>query len=137
MTVEWYSVWGLSMTPEEWNDPAVRCVSALMESTREGEESLLVLFNSSPDNAVFTLPADLAGRSWVRRLDTREPRVILSGAHGAGQPGPNSPQPGDGGHELLPAAVEAGSAYTLLPHSLAAFTAPSRAGTPAGGATPP
>ena len=152
VTVEWFSVWGLPMTPEEWNDPAVRCVSALMESTREGEDSLLLLFNASPEEAVFTLPADPAGRTWTRRLDTRDTGIVLdAGAEGAGAAVPGlrvhdpaaapasgaagaagDAGPQDGGAGGQPrASVDAGSPYTLLPHSMAAFTAPARAAPPA------
>ncbi|CAN7265860.1 glycogen debranching protein GlgX [Acidovorax sp. LjRoot194] len=142
VAVEWYSVWGLSMTPDEWNDPAVRCVSALMESTREGEDSLLVLFNSSGEETVFTLPADPQGRHWALRLDTRDDRVALSADAGAtpavssadvakaadGTPAPDA--------AATATAVEAGATYTLLPHSLAAFTTPSRGPAPAPDAKP-
>ncbi len=121
VTVQWHSVWGLEMTAEEWDDPAVRCVAALMESTRAGEDSLLMLFNSSTEETVFTLPADDTPRSWTLRLDTRHAQVV-----GAATDAHTTP------HE----AVNAGEHYTLLPHSMVAFTAPSRAADAAHG-TPP
>jgi glycogen operon protein len=112
VTVQWHSVWGIPMTPEEWDDPAVRCVAALMESTRADEASVLMLFNASANETVFTLPADERGRVWNRRLDTRDARVVLEEA--------GSPEESAG-------TVSAGAHYTLLPHSMAAFTAPSLA----------
>lgn len=104
VTVEWLSVWGLPMTPEEWNDPAVRCVAALMESAHAAEESLLLLFNASGEEATFTLPADNAGRRWAQRLDTRSDAVAAAG---------DAP------------VLAAGAQCTLLAHSMAAFTAPA------------
>ena len=121
VTVQWHSVWGLPMTPEEWDDPAVRCVAAVMESTCPGEASLLMLFNASADETVFTLPADHPDRAWTLRLDTRHAQVAL----------------GDSGVQVAPSEqVSPGAHYTLLPHSMVAFTAPSLAAEDATGAAP-
>ncbi|MCE1191577.1 MAG: glycogen debranching protein GlgX [Acidovorax sp.] len=110
VTVQWHSVWGLAMTAEEWDDPAVRCIAALMESTQAGEDALLMLFNASGEEAVFTLPAATPAREWTLRLDTRAAQVVTSG--------PPLGHPAE-------ASVTSGAPYTLLPHSMAAFTAPS------------
>ena len=106
VTIEWHSVWGQAMTPEEWDDPKVRCVAALMESRNPQEESVLMLFNSSTEETTFTLPPDTAGRLWTLRIDTREEKVLqVDGAPTA----------------------QAGEHFTLLSHSMAVFTAPARA----------
>ncbi|RYF28700.1 MAG: glycogen debranching enzyme GlgX [Comamonadaceae bacterium] len=110
VTIAWHSVWGQAMTAEEWNDPAVRCVAAIMESRRSGEEAVLLLFNSSGEEATFTLPADETGRTWSLRIDTRDDR--LSAPDEATR-------------------VQAGEPYTLLSHSMAVFTSPARAHAPA------
>lgn len=114
VTVKWHSVWGLSMTPEEWDNPAVRCVAALMESAHPGEDALLMLFNASSEETEFTLPADDPSRTWTLRLDTRSTGVATS--HSTGE-----------GSASTACVVPSGEHYTLLPHSMAAFTAPSPA----------
>ncbi len=106
VTVAWHSVWGMDMTPEEWDDPAVRCVGAVMESVAEEELSVMLLFNASDADAVFTLPGDGSGRSWTLRLDTRDARVVAIGEE-AGAP-----------------MVAAGGQHTLLARSMALLTAP-------------
>ncbi|WP_409520514.1 glycogen debranching protein, partial [Melaminivora sp.] len=98
--IAWFSVWGRPMTPEEWDDPLARCVCAVMESRGRGE-SLMLLFNATPEETVFTLPPDGAARAWALRVDTRSADV-----HG----------PDDAPRTL------AGEQYTLLPHSLAVLT---------------
>ncbi len=67
--VTWLSVWGKPMTDAEWQDPEVHCVAALVDET--GDTPLLLLFNSTADDAVFTLPELPAQRQWVVREDTR------------------------------------------------------------------
>lgn len=98
--IAWFSVWGLPMTAEEWEDPLARCVCAVMESRGRGE-TLMLLFNASGDPATFTLPQDAAARQWALRIDTRSAEV-----HGAAQ----AP------------TVQAGEQYTLEPHSMAVLT---------------
>jgi isoamylase len=110
VTVDWHSVWGQSMTAEEWDDPAVRCVAAVMESLQGGEDALLLLFNASGEEAVFTLPMDDVRRTWTLRLDTRHAQVV---------PLVNDADP------ARSTTVSSGEHYTLLPHSMAAFTTPS------------
>ncbi|RYH62365.1 MAG: glycogen debranching enzyme GlgX [Alcaligenaceae bacterium] len=105
VTVEWKSVWGLTMSPEEWDDPAVRCVAAIMESRIESEDSLMLLFNSSGEDATFTVPDEPAGRAWQLRLDTRDGIVSDRGEDGA-------------------ATVHAGGQWTLQAHSMAVLTGP-------------
>jgi isoamylase len=95
-----------------------------MESTREHEDSLLMLFNASGDEATFTLPADPDGRRWTLRLDTRDAQVTkVQGTQGTAPAQADAPEGAPG---ATPVAIDAGAAYTLLPHSMAAFTAPSR-----------
>jgi glycogen operon protein len=94
------------MTAEEWDDPAVRCVAAIMESRRSDEDAVLLLFNSSGEETTFTLPADETGRTWRLRIDTRDEKLSAP--------------------EEAP-RVQAGEPYTLLSHSMAVFTSPARA----------
>jgi glycogen operon protein len=109
VTVTWHSVWGLEMTPQEWDDPAVRCVGAVMESSSEEHLSVMILFNASGADATFTLPAETSGRAWTLRLDTRDYRVLAVGEEPA-------------------TTMAAGGQHTLLAHSLALLTAPKAAG---------
>ncbi|KRC16058.1 glycogen debranching protein GlgX [Acidovorax sp. Root217] len=113
VTVRWHSVWGMDMTAEEWDDPAVRCVGAVMESVAEEELSVMLLFNASDADAVFTLPAEGSSRSWTLRMDTRDARVVAVGEE-AGAP-----------------TVAAGGQHTLLARSMAILTAPFAPSPPA------
>lgn len=110
VTVAWHSVWGMNMTPEEWNDPAVRCVAAAMEGVDDSELSVMLLFNASNDDATFTLPADQTGRIWTLRVDTRNAFVVGVG------------------NEAAASVVAAGGQHTLLPRSMAILTAPRATG---------
>ncbi|MDA8445335.1 glycogen debranching protein GlgX [Paracidovorax valerianellae] len=103
VALNWHSVWGLPMTQEEWEDPQVRCVAALMEGHGDSE-SVMLLFNATPADAVFTLPQDERGRVWSVRVDTRTAEV----------PPPEA------------ADIQAGEQWTLQPHSMAVLTTPSR-----------
>ncbi|GKT21149.1 glycogen debranching protein GlgX [Acidovorax sp. SUPP3334] len=104
VALNWHSVWGLPMTQEEWEDPQVRCVAALMEGHGDSE-SVMLLFNATPADAVFTLPQDDRGRVWSVQVDTRTAEV----------PPPEAED------------IQAGGQWTLQPHSMAVLTAPSRA----------
>ncbi len=103
--IAWYSVWGVPMTPEEWDDPQVRCVCAVMESRGHGD-ALMLLFNATAAATVFTLPGEDSARAWTVRVDTEHAQV----QHGAGG-----------------ACIAAGAQYTLQPHSMAVLTSPALA----------
>jgi isoamylase len=73
--IGWYSVWGLPMTQEEWENPAVRVVAALLDGKYAGpaavSPSVLLLLNASDDTALFTVPeAVCAPGDWTLRIDT-------------------------------------------------------------------
>ncbi len=73
--IAWYSVWGLPMTQEEWDNPTVRCVAALLDGKCAHENGpgpcVLLLFNASADAVSFTLPATPAAvGEWSVRIDT-------------------------------------------------------------------
>lgn len=129
VAVQWFSVWGQEMTVQEWDDPAVRCVAALMQSTRVQEASVLLLFNSSAEEAIFTLPPEPGGRAWALRLDTRDWQVAPSDPAALEAPSgaPTSDQDEAPGEEFEPDAVT----HALLPRSMAVFLAPPSAATAA------
>ena len=86
--IAWFSVWGLPMTQEEWDDPVVRCVAALLDGSFAGGASVLLLFNASGESVTFTLPdGTLAPGEWSVRVDTAQgcfdadagPRVAAGG----------------------------------------------------------
>lgn len=105
--IEWHSVWGKPMTPEEWDDPQVRCVAAAVEPQSESDgDAVLLLFNASGEEATFTLAEADDLREWTVRVDTRCAEV---------------PPPGQG-------PVAAGTPWTLQAHSMAVLTAPARSG---------
>jgi glycogen operon protein len=64
------------MTQEEWDNPTVRCVAALIDghlAAATPSLSVLLLFNASAENVVFTLPdAQVAPGEWELRLDTAQ-----------------------------------------------------------------
>ena len=73
--IGWYSVWGLPMTAEEWADPQVRVIAALIDGRfSPGDrpcDSVLLLFNASPEEVSFTLPqTPVAAGKWHVRIDT-------------------------------------------------------------------
>ncbi len=76
--IGWYSVWGIEMTAEEWTNPAVRCVAAVLDaryahSHEASDTSVLLVFNATPEDATFTLP-QVPGHAgqWLLRIDTGE-----------------------------------------------------------------
>lgn len=76
--IGWYSVWGTEMTEEEWTNPAVRCVAAVLDARythgpSEESRSALLVFNATPEDATFTLP-QVPGHEgeWVLRIYTGE-----------------------------------------------------------------
>ncbi len=69
--IAWYSVWGLPMTPQEWDNPSVRCVAALLDGSFAASDSALLLFNASAEGVTFTLPESVgAPGEWTLRMDT-------------------------------------------------------------------
>jgi glycogen operon protein len=61
------------MTQEEWDDPAVRCVAALLDGRCADEPgpTVLLAFNASRDAVTFTLPPQPEGTPpWQLRVDT-------------------------------------------------------------------
>jgi isoamylase len=78
--IVWYSVWGLEMTSEEWTNPAVRCVAAVLDArfapapaAAGSNRSVLLVFNATGEPATFTLPV-VAGHTgeWALRIITSE-----------------------------------------------------------------
>jgi isoamylase len=76
--IGWYSVWGLEMTEEEWTNPAVRCVAAVLDarfahSEEPTNRSVLLVFNATGEDATFTLP-QVPGHTgeWALRIYTGE-----------------------------------------------------------------
>lgn len=76
--IAWYSVWGQDMTEEEWTNPAVRCVAAVLDarfapSDLETSRSVLLVFNATHEHATFTLP-QVPGHEgeWALRIYTGE-----------------------------------------------------------------
>ena len=71
--IGWYSVWGQDMTQEEWDNPQVRCIAALLDGLCASEDgpSVLLAFNASSEAATFTLPPQPEGTApWRLRVDT-------------------------------------------------------------------
>ena len=107
--IAWYSVWGLPMTQEEWDNPAVRCVAALLDGKFAGAgaqgTSVLLLFNASGEGVSFTLPqVDWASGEWTLRIDTGQ-------GHFTHEAGPR---------------VAAPAQFELQAHAMALLTQPSQ-----------
>ena len=93
--IVWYSVWGLEMTSEEWTNPAVRCVAAVLDArfapVHDGpavNRSVLLVFNATGEDATFTLPV-VAGHpgDWALRISTPEGFFEEADARSYGAPG--------------------------------------------------
>jgi glycogen operon protein len=76
--IVWYSVWGQEMTPEEWTNPAVRCVGAVLDARfaptqEESGRSVMLVFNATGEDVSFTLPTvALHEGEWALRIYTGE-----------------------------------------------------------------
>ncbi|MCC2674838.1 MAG: treX, partial [Ramlibacter sp.] len=77
--IVWYSVWGQEMTPEEWTNPAVRCVGAVLDARfapsheEESGRSVLLVFNATGEDVTFTIPAVARhDGDWALRIYTGE-----------------------------------------------------------------
>src|SRR5207253_1587190 len=86
--IVWYSVWGLEMTSEEWTNPAVRCVAAVLDARfapapddAGTNRSVLLVFNATSEPVTFTMPV-VAGHmgEWALRIDTGQGFFEESGA---------------------------------------------------------
>ena len=63
------------MTEEEWTNPSVRCIAALFDGKftpvdGRPSPSVLLLFNASDEEVVFTLPEVPGIEEWRVRVDT-------------------------------------------------------------------
>jgi glycogen operon protein len=78
--IGWYSVWGLEMRAEEWTNPAVRCVAAVLDARFapvhpevSPNRSVLLVFNAKNEATTFTLPSVPAHEGeWALRIYTAE-----------------------------------------------------------------
>jgi isoamylase len=77
--IVWFSVWGIEMTGEEWTNPAVRCVAAVLDarfapSADDGlRRSVLLVFNATGEEAMFSVPRLRAHEGeWALRVLTAE-----------------------------------------------------------------
>jgi glycogen operon protein len=77
----WLTPRGTEMTPENWQDSKGRCIGVLLDGRaqtsgirkRGSEATLLLVLNAHHDVVVFKLPEVVAGRGWVRLIDTNLP----------------------------------------------------------------
>ena len=93
--IVWYSVWGLEMTSEEWTNPAVRCVAAVLDARfapgdadPAATRSVMLVFNATGEDVTFTLPV-VAGHTgeWALRIYTPEGHFEEAGAPTYAPPG--------------------------------------------------
>ncbi|MGE4243753.1 glycogen debranching protein GlgX [Ramlibacter sp.] len=74
--VDWFSVWGLTMTEEEWTNPAVRCVAVAFDGRfapvhGEASPSVLMVFNATHETVTQTIPEVPGhGGPWELRVFT-------------------------------------------------------------------
>jgi isoamylase len=107
--IVWYSIWGTEMTAEEWTNPAVRCVAAVLDArfaapAEDGSRrSVLLVFNPTGADVTFALPR-AAGHegTWSLRVYTPEGLFDEAGARG----------------------LRAADKFELLAHSMALLTQP-------------
>ena len=76
--VGWYSVWGLPMLEDEWTNPAVRSVAAVLDarfapSDLPTARSVMLIFNATGEDVLFTLPRVPGHEAdWALRVYTAE-----------------------------------------------------------------
>ncbi|HET8744947.1 MAG TPA: glycogen debranching protein GlgX [Ramlibacter sp.] len=77
--VVWYSVWGIEMSGEEWTNPAVRCIAAILDArfappAEDGTRcSVLLAFNATGEDVTFTVPEAVGhAGDWALRVYTAE-----------------------------------------------------------------
>ncbi|MGA5653239.1 glycogen debranching protein GlgX [Rahnella contaminans] len=79
--VSWFQPQGPEMTDAAWKDPHAKCIAMLLDGRaqptgllRQGSLStVLLLFNASHKDVVFTLPSVAHGEGWRHILDTFQP----------------------------------------------------------------
>ncbi|MGH7099290.1 MAG: glycogen debranching protein GlgX [Stellaceae bacterium] len=77
----WLDPAGEEIAPEQWQDPAARCMGLLLDGRvpvsgirrRGSEATLLLIVNAHHDVVLFTLPQVTGGRDWLRLVDTNLP----------------------------------------------------------------
>jgi len=95
------------MTSEEWTNPAVRCVAAVLDARfapapeAVANRSVLLVFNATSEPVTFTMPV-VAGHmgEWALRIDTGQGFFEEAGAQAFAPP----------------------AKLQLLPHSMALLT---------------
>jgi glycogen operon protein len=79
----WLTPSGAELTPQNWQDPAAKCLGILLDGRaqpssvhrRRSESTLLLVFNAHHDVVVFKLPEAAGGRDWLRLVDTNLPEA--------------------------------------------------------------
>ncbi|WP_295854793.1 glycogen debranching protein GlgX [uncultured Xylophilus sp.] len=123
--IGWYNVWGQEMTQEEWTNPEVRLMAALLDGGRTAEvgedgsevtgDSVLLLINASHEDATFTVPDYVAAPGgWTPRIDSATPE---------GQPQAAAREEGsEAVADITP--WHAGEQHRLPAHSMVVLTQP-------------
>lgn len=73
--IYWFSPMGHSMTPADWNNPALKTLGVLMDGSVLEEESgdtLLILLNADEKIIQFQLPHHYSGHPWELLIDTAQ-----------------------------------------------------------------
>lgn len=68
--VTWYGTAGERMTPDEWNQPHVKCLSVRLSPSRRREPVMIVLLNAAEEGVEFTIPG--RDETWTVVVDTAE-----------------------------------------------------------------
>ncbi len=68
--VTWHSTSGQRMTPEDWNQPHVKCLSVRLSPSRRREPVMLVLLNAADGGVEFTIPG--RDETWTLVVDTAD-----------------------------------------------------------------
>ncbi len=68
--VTWHSTSGQRMTPEDWNQPHVKCLSVRLSPSRRREPVMLVLLNAADGGVEFSIPG--RAETWTLVVDTAD-----------------------------------------------------------------
>ena len=92
--VKWLNAEGGDLTPEQWNDPALKCFAQVIDGRAQAsgiprpssDITLLLLFNADHQDQQVVMPRIPGPEQWTRLLDTAEPRqealaVVSVGDH--------------------------------------------------------
>jgi glycogen operon protein len=90
--VTWMNANGSQMSPDDWQDPTVRCFGMLLDGRaqtsgirqRGKEATILIVINGYHDAVIYTLPEAVGACAWSLLIDTNIPDFTTSPSFAVG-----------------------------------------------------